>query len=178
MYLINLFFEKKVKLLSATAVIALLLVYYQSGYIMENYILMIGGSDSGRILGWSTILDGTSALELLMGSQVGQNTGLFLGGITKNGGGDSFLIGTLNDFGLFGLVMFLWVFFRSVFTSNNLRYSTIYGILISFVLMTFVNSGFEKLLVMLSYSVALIIIRNNPVQGIVQTATPKHIVTT
>ena len=175
MYLAYSFFEKKFTRLFFLTIILLSLIYYQGEFIMENYLLMISDSDSDRVGGWVIILGDNSILELVMGSQVGQNTGLFLGELTKNGGGDSFLIGTLNDFGLFGLVIFLSVISRLVMTSSNLTYSTKFGILISFFLMTFVNSGFEKLLVMLSYFLALLIIRNNPAQKIGQTATQKTI---
>jgi hypothetical protein len=162
MYFVNLLFKKQIKVLLVFGVVSLSLAYYLGGFIKENYIQMIGDSDTGRVGGWVSILEGNSFLELIMGSQVGQNTGLFLGGLAKNGGGDSFLIGTLNDFGLVGLLMFLLVVSRVLTTFVNVRYSTICGIFVSFVLMTFVNSGFEKLLVMLSFCLALIIIRNNP----------------
>jgi hypothetical protein len=175
MYLINVVFNKKVMSAFAITFIALALAYYLGGEILDNYALMISASDTERVTGWKAILGGSSAIELLLGSQVGQNTGLFLGELAKNGGGDSFLIGTVNDFGIIGMVLFVFVFSKLVFSFKSQRYSTIFGIVVSFILMTFVNSGFEKLLVMLSYVLALIII-NNPVHRETQIATPIYIV--
>ena len=175
MYLINIVVKKKVVSAFAISLITLVLAYYFADVISDNYALMISNSDTGRVGGWKAMLGGSSALEFLLGSQVGQNTGLFLGGLTKNEGGDSFLIGTVNDYGIIGAILFVFVFSKLVFSFNIQKYSTILGIVGSFIVMTFVNSGFEKLVVMLSYMLALIII-NKPVGREDQIAIPKYIV--
>ena len=160
MYFINVVFDKKVMAAFVMAIIALVLVYYQADRVMDDYASMVSGSDADRVGGWSDMFAGSSVLELLLGSRVGENTGLFLGGLTKISG-DSFLLGTVNDFGVVGVILFISVFTKLVFSLNIQRYSTIFGIVVSFILMTFVNSGFEKLLVMLSYFLAVMVI-NSP----------------
>ena len=176
MYLMSMVFDKKVRAAFVMVIITLGLVYYQAEVIVDNYTLMVSESDTKRTGAWGAMFAGVHILEILLGSHVGQNTGLFLGGLQKNQGGDSFLIGTVSDFGLIGVILFVFVFTKFVFSLVGQRKSTMFGIVVSFMLIAFVNSGFEKLLVMLSYFVAIIII-NNPAPQLGHSARFQKIVT-
>ncbi len=166
MYLISIVYDKNLKAAFIMAIITLGIFYYQqTEVILNNYSMMVSYSDANRTEAWVNMFEGVNMLDLLMGSQVGQNTGLFLGDLEKNYSGDSFLLGTLNDFGLIGVILFVFVFTKFVFSFVGLKKSTKFGIFVSFILVLFINSGFEKLLVMLSYFLAIIIINSAPQVG-------------
>jgi hypothetical protein len=136
--------------------------------IRDAYSVMIASSDASRIDSWVRISNNLGLLTVLVGNQVGQNTGLLTGGMVSLSG-DSFLLGTLNDFGLIGVLLFVgatWSSFQRFKFGLNVQL----GMFTSFMLMLFINSGFEKLTVMFSYALVLAIIRglhvDKPISGI------------
>ena len=161
MFLVDLIMKKRFK---SMVLITGLVAYFVSRYlvqILDSYTLMVGGSDISRRSGWVSMFSDSSSLEVFLGSRVGGNTGLITGGLAKLSG-DGFILGTINDFGIFGAVFFVSLFVYSVFKLPNIRPSVGVSICLTFFIMLFVNSGFEKLTVMLSYFVALVVISYSP----------------
>ena len=167
MFFVDLIMKKRLKTLMLLTISLCLATFMLDGIltmIIDGYKLMVGESDVGRISGWISMFGNSSSLEILMGSNVGGNTGLFTGGLTKVSG-DGFIMGTINDFGIIGVITFYCLFVYSVFKLPNISPSVGISIVLTFMIMLFVNSGFEKLIVMLSYFVALLIISYMPSGG-------------
>ncbi len=139
------------------SILLIVLPFVNFEVILDGYRDMIRFSDFARLEQWRLLAENLDLLTFFMGNQVGENTGLHTSGM-RTISGDSFLLGTLNDFGLIGLALFIASTIYAV-RRFKLKKNHTMGILATLFLMLMVNSGFLKLTIMFSYVLALSILK-------------------
>jgi hypothetical protein len=143
-------------ILSAVSVFAL---YINWSAILEIYSDMIGGSDEGRVDSWRLILQDTVGLTSLLGQSSGANTGFFIQGARKITA-DGFLLAWYYDYGLVGLGLLMALLWKAVGEAglNRLGHCSTF---LALMLMMFVNSGFDKMFILIMYFVAFMVLKNS-----------------
>jgi len=127
--------------------------------LVNFYYSGFGDSDIYRLQSWIMLFDNFSILEYMTGRELGGNTGLFLGETYKISG-DGYITGTIYDAGLFMLFLLIGFIVKTVFSiqcSIKIKLSIIGSLLI----MMIVNSGFEKLFIVMTYVISIAIIYGN-----------------
>lgn len=149
-----------------SAVMAFSLVYHETVYEIINniwitYDEMRGISDLDRQAGWIRSINHSSVFYHLLGSETGRNTGLLTGGMSKLNA-DGYILAHYYDFGLIGCVLLIAVILRSFLVSfDSLGTGYIYGV--SFLILLFINSGFDKIFIVTYLYMVLIYIKNRAV---------------
>ena len=115
-------------------------------------------SDVRRVDNWNELFVDFSMIDYLLGTHLGANTGLFVFKGEKISG-DGFIFGLVYDIGIIGLALFL-IFIGRVVNSVNINLSSKISIGLTFLLMLFVNSGFEKIFILAIYLFSIVIVKN------------------
>ena len=132
----------------------LLILNFES--IVSFYHSGFGDSDLYRVQQWKLLYVNFSPLEYIVGRELGGNTGLFLGETYKISG-DGFITGSIYDAGLLMVLLLIGFIVNTVFSiqcSIRIKLSIIGSLLV----MMIVNSGFEKLLMVMTYVISIAII--------------------
>lgn len=154
--LINVNNTKKIILLVCLSTVVLLLLSSSLEFLVLNYALIAGDSDNYRVEQWRDLFQNFSFAEYLMGRNLGGNTGLFYGPEHKISG-DGFIMGFTYDAGIIGIVSLILVIFSRIFSCNcNLQIKI--SMIGSLLVMLAVNSGFEKLNIVLVYMLSIAIV--------------------
>ena len=126
-------------------------------FVFETYTVMTGGSDVGRISSWRLILQDFNMLGAMVGYRAGANTGLFIEGARKITA-DGFLLSWYYDYGLVGLGLFLSLLWKAICETGITQVGR-YAIFLSLMLMMFVNSGFDKMFIVVLLFVTLMVLK-------------------
>ena len=97
-------------------------------------------------------------LTSLLGTQPGANTGFFIDGGRKITA-DGFILSWFYDYGLFGVILFIALIWAA-FDQLRLPLSDRLAIFASWFVMTFVNSGFDKMFIVIFFFVTLIALKD------------------
>lgn len=155
---LHLCFKKSVYflILSAVSVFAL---YINWSAILEIYFDMIGSSDQSRFDSWRLILQDADGLTSLLGQRSGANTGFFIQGASKITA-DGFLLSWYYDYGLVGLGLLMALLWKAVGEAglNRLGHCSTF---LALMLMMFVNSGFDKMFILIIYFVTFLALKNS-----------------
>jgi len=127
---------------------------YNFIFLYEGYSGWSGNSDVYRLSQWQELFVDFSYLDLLVGKELGGNTGLFVTPDRYKISGDGFITGFIYDAGLLGIILTLLIIAKAIFSiSVNIKVKIC--ILGSLMLMLIINSGFEKLFIIFCYILAI-----------------------
>jgi hypothetical protein len=162
MFMIHVLAPKNLKnflLMTIFTFLIILLLIFNFESVVDFYYKVSGHSDLKRIQSWYDLFVNISLIEIFTGVTLGGNTGLFSAGVNKISG-DGFITGFTYDAGLVVLVMFLGIIIHRIYLipcNLKIRFSIIF----SFLLMLMINSGFEKLFVVMTYILAIFIVHSS-----------------
>ena len=137
--------------------IAILLLLINIDFLIDLYKVWSGDSDIYRLSQWKSLFDGFSLGEYFVGKELGGNTGLFIDGSRYKISGDGFVTGFIYDAGIIGILAIIAVLISKVF-SLHCNFKIKVSIIGSLMIMLIVNSGFEKLFMVMTYIISIVII--------------------
>ena len=137
--------------------IAILLLLINIDFLIDLYKVWSGDSDIYRLSQWKSLFDGFSLGEYFVGKELGGNTGLFIDGSRYKISGDGFVTGFIYDAGIIGILVIIAVLISKVF-SLHCNFKIKVSIIGSLMIMLIVNSGFEKLFIVMTYIISIVII--------------------
>ena len=143
-------------ILGAVLVCAL---YINWSAILETYFEMIGNSDVSRVDSWRLIIQDVNGLTSLVGQRSGANTGFFIQGASKITA-DGYLFSWYYDYGLIGLGFLLALIWKAVGEVGLNRVGH-YSTFLALILMMFVNSGFDKMFIVIMYFATLMSLKSS-----------------
>ena len=129
--------------------------------VLEQYIFMVGDSDGHRVQSWVRIIENFNFFTVLMGQETGANTGFQLEGYRKITA-DGFLFAWYYDYGIIGVSLLLFILWTAV-GQTKLDFTGRVSVFLAVVLMTFVNSGFEKTFIIINYFCTFIVLKERHV---------------
>lgn len=129
--------------------------------IWETYDVMRGKSDNGRIDGWAKSINHNEVTYHMFGVETGRNTGLLTGGVDKLNA-DGYILAHYYDFGIIGVLLLNCILIRSFIIAFENKYDGL-AYSASFLLLLFINSGFDKIFIVTYLFMILIYIKNREV---------------
>ena len=135
----------------------ILLSIINMDFLLDFYKGVAGESDTYRLSQWKALFVDFSLGEYFVGVGLGANTGLFLDGSRYKIAGDSFVLGFTHDAGIFGILAIIGVLIYKV-SSMYCNFKIKVSIIGSLMLMLIINSGFEKLFIVMIYIISIAII--------------------
>lgn len=140
-------------------------VFHSALNLWETYDVMRGKSDIGRVDGWAKSVNHNEVLYHIFGMETGRNTGLLTGGIDKLNA-DGYILAHYYDFGIIGVLLLTCILIRSFFITFENKYDAlVYSF--SFLLLLFINSGFDKIFIVTYLFMILVYIKNRKVRNVV-----------
>ena len=158
--MVHFFSSKNVSIIAIKFVlitIAILLLLINIDFLTDLYKVWSGNSDAYRLSQWRDLFDGFSLGEYFVGTELGANTGLFIDGSRYKISGDGFVTGFIYDAGIIGILAIIAVLIYRVF-SLHCNFKIKVSIIGSLMIMLIVNSGFEKLFMVMTYIISIVII--------------------
>lgn len=117
---------------------------------------LANNSDMKRIRSWFELFENVTWLQILIGVDLGGNSGIMMPGVYKLSS-DGFVTSFIYDAGLIIFIVFIVVIIRPIhIMRSNLRVKA--SIIFSFFLMLGINSGFEKLFIVMTYILSISIV--------------------
>ena len=159
MFFIYLVMPKNYKELAVSffilVVISLLLAFNMVS-IIDFFSELANNSDAKRIQSWFDLFKNLSFFDVLIGVDLGGNSGIMEKGIYKLSS-DGFVTSFIYDAGLIAFILIFGVIVKPIYLMPA-RWRTKFSMIISLLIILVINSGFEKLFITMSYMASIAIV--------------------